>query len=361
MKKILVSIMLFFIFISNANASVSSASEYILLEQKTGRILEGKNYNTPLLIASITKIMTAVIAIESGKLDKELTVDDTILKAYGSGVYIEIGEKMTLRDLLYGLMLRSGNDAALMIAKYTSGSVSKFVEQMNKKANELGMINTKFVNPSGLDNEDGGNYSTAYDMAILTRYAMENKDYREITKTKGYKLQTNKKTYIWKNKNKLLNYDYITGGKTGYTDKARRTLVSTASKNNIDLIVVTLKDSDDWNTHKSLYEKAYSEYKLYKFQDKNKLNIKDKNKYKGKLYLKKDVVLPVKEAELNNMSSKIKLLSISKKKNNSKVGEYQIYLDKVMIYKEDIYLKRKTKTNSKKKSYLFDKIKENFT
>lgn len=93
MKKILVSIMLFFIFISNANASVSSASEYILLEQKTGRILEGKNYNTPLLIASITKIMTAVIAIESGKLDKELTVDDTILKAYGSGVYIEIGEK----------------------------------------------------------------------------------------------------------------------------------------------------------------------------------------------------------------------------------------------------------------------------
>ena len=202
MKKILVSIMLFFIFISNANASVGSASEYILLEQKTGRILEGKNYNTPLLIASITKIMTAVIAIESGKLDKELTVDDTILKAYGSGVYIEIGEKMTLRDLLYGLMLRSGNDAALMIAKYTSGSVSKFVEQMNKKANELGMINTKFVNPSGLDNEDGGNYSTAYDMAILTRYAMENKDYREITKTKSYKLQTNKKTYIWKNKNK---------------------------------------------------------------------------------------------------------------------------------------------------------------
>ena len=265
MKKILLFSLLLFSFVPNIWASTSSAHSYILMDSKTGRVLEGKNINERMLIASITKIMTAIIAIESGKLDDEIIVDDTILKSYGSGVYIEVGEKIKLRDLLYGLMLRSGNDAALMIAKFVSGSVDKFVVDMNNKANELGMNNTNFVNPSGLDNSDDGNYSTSYDMALLTRYAMKNSDYKKIVSTKEYKIVTNKKTYIWKNKNKLLRYEYVTGGKTGFTEKARRTLVSTAKKNNIELIVVTLKDSDDWNTHKSLYERAFSEYRNYKF------------------------------------------------------------------------------------------------
>ena len=215
MKKILLFVLLFFISVNYCNASTSSAYEYILMDQTTGRVITGKNYNTPALIASITKIMTCLLAIESNKLDNEVTVDDTILESYGSGIYIEVGEVLTLRDLLYGLMLRSGNDAALMVAKYVGGTVEKFVEKMNNKAKEIGMTNTIFNNPSGLDNTDSGNYSTAYDMALLTRYAMKYSEYQEIVKTKSYTLKTNKKTYIWENKNKLLNYDYITGGKTG--------------------------------------------------------------------------------------------------------------------------------------------------
>lgn len=356
MKKILLFLFLFLIGLNNCYASTETANQYILMDQQTGRILAGKNYNNEALIASITKIMTAVIAIESGKLDKTITVDDTILKSYGSGIYIEVGEKLTLRELLYGLMLRSGNDAALMCAKYVGGTVDNFVKQMNKKANELGMINTTFVNPSGLDNSDSGNYSTAYDMALLTKYAMKYEDYRKIVSTKSYTLKTNKKTYVWKNKNKLLNYDYVTGGKTGYTEKAKRTLVSTASRDNINLIVVTIRDSDDWNTHKSLYEETFANYKSYKFLDKNKFKISKDKYYKGKLYIKNDVYIPVREDELNKISGKVKLKKLSKYKNGTKVGKYQIYLDKSLLYEEDIYIKVK---NSKKASKT-SKIKELF-
>ena len=199
MKKLLLFLLCINIFIPYVNASTSSAYEYILMDMNSGRILAGKNYNTKALIASITKIMTCIIAIESGKLDETVKVTDIIKDSYGSGIYIEKDEEITLRDLLYGLMLRSGNDAALMVAEYIGGNIPKFVEIMNNKAKEIGMTKTKFVNPSGLDNTDQGNYSTAYDMAILTRYAMQNEEYKKIVKTKKYTVKTNKKTYIWKN------------------------------------------------------------------------------------------------------------------------------------------------------------------
>lgn len=355
MKKMLLFSLLFFIFMSNCYASRDSAYEYILIDQTTGRVLEGKNYNTPALIASITKIMTCVIAIESGKLDKTVLVDDTILKSYGSGIYIEVGEKLTLNDLLYGLMLRSGNDAALMVAKYVGGSVDKFVTSMNEKANEIGMKNTTFVNPSGLDNDDSGNYSTAYDMALLTRYAMQYESYRKIVSTKSYTLKTNKKTYVWKNKNKLLNEDYITGGKTGYTEKARRTLVSTASHDNMDLIVVTIRDSDDWNTHKTLYKEAFNNYKVYKFLSKDNFNITKDDYYKGDFYIKNDVYIPVLDTELNSISSKIELEKLDDYKTGDKVGEYKILLDKDVIYTENIYIKKKVSTSSKKSFWSYIK------
>lgn len=359
MKKFLWFGLFFFMLMSYVGASTSSASEYILMDMTTGRILEGKDYNNPRLIASITKIMTAVLAIESNKLDKKVVVDDTILKAYGSGIYIEVGEELTLKDLLYGLMLRSGNDAALMIAKYVSSDVDKFVEQMNKKAQEIGMRNTTFVNPSGLDNDDSGNYSTAYDMALLTKYAMQYKSYREIVATKSYTLKTNKKTYVWKNKNKLLNYDYITGGKTGYTEKAKRTLVSSASSNHIDLIVVTIRDSDDWNTHKGLYERAFSDYKAYQFLDKNKFEVPKDEYYEGELYIKNDVFIPVKEDELEKVKGKVVLEKKKNYKNGDKVGKYVIYLDKEVLYEEDIFIKV-AKKESKKVNNIFNKIKEKF-
>ena len=348
MRKVLLFSFFLFMGINCCLASTSSAYEYVLMDQTTGRILSGKNYNKPMLIASITKIMTCIIAIESNKLDNTVVVDDTILKAYGSGIYIEIGEEITLRDLLYGLMLRSGNDAALMVSKYVGGSVPNFVKMMNDKAIELEMKNTTFVNPSGLD-DDGGNYSTAYDMALLTRYAMKNQEYRNIVGTKSYTIKTNKKTYVWKNKNKLLKEEYITGGKTGYTDKARRTLVSTGSKNNMDLIVVTIRDSDDWNTHKSLYNMAFNKYISYKFLDKNNFKIMGNNYYKGDFYIKNSVYIPVTNNELADISGKVKLNVIDNYKTGDMVGYYIISLGRKILYKEKIYIKKNI--NKKKNSW----------
>ena len=354
MRRILFFLLILNLFIPRVSASTQTAHEYILMDMNTGRILDGKNYNNKMLIASITKIMTCVLAIESNKLDEVVTVDDTILKSYGSGIYIEVGEKLKLKDLLYGLMLRSGNDAALMISKYVSGSTDKFVEKMNEKAKEIGMTNTIFNNPSGLDETDEGNYSTAYDMAILTKYAMQYKEYREIVKTKKYTLKTNKKTYIWKNKNKLLNYDYITGGKTGYTEKAKRTLVSTATKDNMNFIVVTIKDSDDWNTHTSLYKYAFENYKPYMVLNKEDYKIYNKT-YKNNLYIKNNVYIPLKEGEPAKLKNKIMLNKVKKYKNKQLIGYNNIYLDNEIICKEPIYIKKEIKKNKKDKT-IFDYI-----
>ena len=232
MKKWMIFVVCLFIFPLNVNAVSTSAQAAILLDQDSNRILYSKNIDTVRSVASISKIMTGILAVESGKMDRTVTINDVVLRAYGSGIYVKVGERLKLRDLVYGLMLRSGNDAALAIADYVSGDVDKFVEMMNAKAKEIGMKNTTFHNPSGLDEEEEvGNYSTAYDMALLMSYAMKNEDFKKIVGTKKYTLKTNKNNYIWYNKNKLLQtYQYATGGKTGYTQKARRTLVSTASK-----------------------------------------------------------------------------------------------------------------------------------
>lgn len=345
MKKLLLFSLFFFISINVCNASTDTASQYVLMDQVTGRVIKGKNYNTPMLIASITKIMTCLLAVESDKLDDTVVVDEIINESYGSGIYIEVGEEIKLKDLLYGLMLRSGNDAALMVAQYIGGNVETFVEMMNNKAKEIGMTNTIFVNPSGLDNTDSGNYSTAYDMALLTRYAMQYEAYQEIVGTKSHTVKTNKKTYVWKNKNKLLSEDYITGGKTGYTEKAKRTLVSTGSSNNMNFIVVTIKDSDDWNTHKDLYNYAFTNYIAYRVLNKRTFDVVGDTYYNGTFYIKNDVYIPFKKTEVGNLIGKIELEKKEKYKNGNKVGEYLIYLDDFLLYKEPIYIKNVGKKN----------------
>ena len=238
-----------------------------------------------------------------------------------------------------------------MIAKYVGGDVEKFVVQMNAKAREIGMSNSIFVNPSGLDNTDGGNYSTAYDMALLTKYAMQYDEYRKIVSTKTYTVKTNKKTYVWKNKNKLLNEKYITGGKTGYTEKARRTLVSTGSYNHMNLIVVTINDSDDWNTHRDLYSYAFSNYKVYRLLNKSKFSIIGDTYYNGDFYIKNDVYIPFKDSELNAVFGKIKLEKKQKYNDDESIGKYFIYLDDKVIYEEPIYINN-VKIKNKKKTIL---------
>ena len=359
MKKNLIILIFIFmlILIPKVNASTDSASSYILMDETTGRVLLSKDMNSKRLIASITKIMTSTLAIESGKLDEVVEVDDTISKAYGSGIYIEVGEEITLRDLLYGLMLRSGNDAAVMIATYVAGSEEEFVNMMNNKAKELGMKNTTFYNASGLPTPHG-NYSSVYDMALLTRYAMQYNEYKEIVATKKYKVTTNKKTYIWDNKNKLLKYDFITGGKTGYTEESGRTLVSTAIIDNMNLIVVTIRDSDDWNTHLELYNYAKDNYIGYKVLNKNKFKVYGNNYYKNStFYIKNDVYIPLLKNEKKSLISHIILEKKENYNNNEKIGKNQILLGDALLYEEDIYIIKK---DSNKKENIFERIKKWF-
>ena len=317
MKKISVFIILFLImFPIRIRAIGTNASSAILMDSDSNRILYSHNIHDIKSVASISKIMTAIIAIESGKLDDKIVVGKEIKKAYGSAIYLKEGEILTLRDLLYGLMLRSGNDAALVIANYVGKDVDKFVKMMNEKANLLEMKDSTFNNPSGLD-EEKANYSSAYDMDVLMSYAIKNKEFKNIVSTKKYKLTTNKSNYIWYNKNKLLNnYKYTTGGKTGYTKIAKRTLVTTASKNNLNLVVVTLNDGNDWYDHKNLFEYGFSNCKTYKILKKGVLNIYDERYYsKYDLYIKNNYKYVFKKNEENNVVIKINLVKKNKIKN----------------------------------------------
>ena len=340
MKKII--ILLLFIIPVNIKAYDTSATSAILMEQKTNRIIYSKNINTKRSIASISKIMTAILAIESDKLYDTVKVTDVVNKAYGSGIYIKPGEELKLIDLVYGLMLRSGNDAALVIAKEVAGSKEEFVYLMNEYASNLKMDNTVFYNPHGLEENNGSaNKSTAYDMAKLTKYAYNNKIFRKIFGTKEYTSKTNYKTYCWKNKNKLLSEEYVTGGKTGFTELARRTLVTTGSMNGINLVVVTLNDPNDWQDHKDLYSSTFKKYKSYLVIDKSNFKINDDYYKSEKLFVKNDVFMSLAKDELKKIKINIELVKLDSYVNDEIVGYASVYLNDDLYHKEPIYIKVK--------------------
>ncbi|KUP07824.1 D-alanyl-D-alanine carboxypeptidase [Bacillus coahuilensis m2-6] len=277
-----------------------SAHSAILMDQETGRVLYEKNAEQQMKIASITKIMTAIVAIESGDLQDTVTVSSNAAGTEGSSLYLVAGQKMKLEDLLYGLMLRSGNDSAVAIAEHVGGSLEGFVYLMNQKAEEIGMENTNFDNPHGLDDSDT-HLSTSYDMALLMKYSMNNETFQEISSTEVHKAHNPNGDwdYSWHNKNRLLTqlYEYCTGGKTGYTKLAKRTLVTTAEKDGEKLIAVTLNGPDDWNDHISMYEYGFDQFDYYVLAKKGSLSeIKD-SYYKGKVYIKHEIKYSIKELE----------------------------------------------------------------
>ena len=232
----------------------TSAGAAVLMDGDSGRILYAHNADQPMSIASITKIMTALVALERCSLDRVYTVTGEDM-AEGSSMYLKAGERLTLEELLYGLMLCSGNDAALAVAHCVSGSVETFVAAMNEKAEALGMTNTSFANPNGLD--DPAHFSTARDMAVLTREALAREDFCRIVSTRS--ITIGQRTLV--NHNKLLNwYEDCIGVKTGYTQTAGRTLVSAARRDGQTLIAVTLKDSRDWEDHKALLDYGFSAF-----------------------------------------------------------------------------------------------------
>lgn len=358
MKKIVILLLLLWIPIS-IKAVGTSATSAILMDQDSGRILYGSNIHEVRSVASISKVMTAIVAVESGKLKDKITIGDEIAGAHGSGIYIKKGEVLTLEDLVYGLMLRSGNDASLAIAHYVGGSVDRFVNQMNQKAVELGMKDTTFYNPNGLDDDEEGNYSTAYDMALLMSYAMKNPDFAKIVGTSKYKLKTNMNTYIWYNKNKLLSgYQYTTGGKTGFTKKARRTLVTSATKGDLNLVAVTLNDGNDFEDHKNLFEYGFSNYENYLVLEKGTLTLEEDYYKNYKVYIKQNITYPLQDGEKESLNLKYQLIKNKTVKDETKIGTIYLYLGDKEVRQEPIYAAKIEKKSNK--TGFFTKIKDWF-
>lgn len=245
---------------TNAAENISlSAKAAVLIEAETGTIILAKNENQKLPMASTTKIMTTLLTLESGDLDKVYAVPDEALMTEGSSMGLCFGESVTKNQLCYGMMLPSGNDAANTAALLISGSFESFARRMNRRAAKIGMENSNFVTPSGLHDEK--HYSTAYDMALLTREALKNEHFGEICRTKSIKLSSDgfQSDKYLSNTNRLLTkYQYCIGVKTGFTDEAGRCLVSAAEKDGVKLIAVTLNASDDWNDHIKMFEIGFA-------------------------------------------------------------------------------------------------------
>lgn len=254
----------------NAAPSIgTNAKAAALIDVASGRLLYSSNGDTPMRIASLTKIMTAIVAIEHGKLDDVVKTSKRAVGREGSSIYLQLGEEMTLHNMLYGLMLRSGNDAATAIAEHVGGSEAGFVHLMNEKASFLGLSNSSFKNPHGLDEE--GHYSSANDLAKLTAYALRNKAFAEIVRTKVKQVPNphDSWNYAWKNKNKMLSlYEGADGVKTGYTKKSFRCLVSSATRGGQQLAAVTINDGDDWNDHSRLLDYGFEHYPLQTIAEK---------------------------------------------------------------------------------------------
>lgn len=245
-----------------AAGTPSVTAESCIVMCQDGSVLYEKNADRRRLIASTTKLMTALVCLENAALDESVTAERKTCEVEGSSMYLRAGERYTVRELLLGLLLASGNDAALTLAAHTAGSQAEFAALMNRKAQELGLENTHYVNPHGLDAE--GHYSSARDLARLMLECMENPDFRELTKTRA----ANVKGLTLLNHNKLLTLcPGCIGGKTGYTSAAGRCLVSCCERDGLLLVCVTLSDPDDWNDHMHLYDWAYAGYRMHELGD----------------------------------------------------------------------------------------------
>ncbi|ANY68818.1 peptidase M15 [Paenibacillus sp. BIHB 4019] len=239
------------------------ASASALIDVTSGRLLYSEDGDKPMLIASLTKIMTAIVAIEHGNLSGTVKTGKRAVGKEGSSIYLQLNEEMKLQDMLYGLMLRSGNDAATAIAEHVGGSEEGFVVLMNEKAAFLGMNNSQFKNPHGLDEE--GHYSSANDLAKLAAYALRNPVFAKIVSTPVKQVPNPHEQwqYKWVNKNKMLQmYEGADGVKTGYTKQALRCLVSSATRDGQQLAAVTLSDGDDWADHRHMLDWGFEHYPL---------------------------------------------------------------------------------------------------
>lgn len=248
---------------SDLEASAYGGSGSVVIEVESLRVLKGENIDARLPMASTTKAMTALIVIESRNLDEVVNVPDAAVGVEGSSIYLKKGEKLTVKELLFGLMLSSGNDAAVALAIDTAGSIEAFAEKMNAKADELGLKNTHFVNPHGL--EADGHYTSAYDLAVIAANGMKNPTFREIVATQNVTISGNSEenTRYLHNKNKILaSYNGGNGVKTGYTKAAGRCLIAASLRNGMQVVSVVLNRPAMFEEASALMDYAHNNYEM---------------------------------------------------------------------------------------------------
>lgn len=323
--------------------SSTSKSAEIVIEQSSGRILHEYNADTRMPMASTTKIMTALAVLENSDPDDLVIIPKEAQGIEGSSIYLKAGDCYTVKDLLYGLMLRSGNDSAVALAIHVAGSINAFSDIMNAKALELGAKNTNFTNPHGL--HDDNHYTTARDLALITAKAYNNKLFRKIASSKSYKLKDN---YIY-NKNKLLSsYEGADGVKTGYTTVSGRCLVSSSTRNKMQVICVVLNCYDMWERSKALMDKAHNEFTMTKVLDSTDIyEIKLNNSNSTiKASAKTDKFYPLRANENKLLSSKINAIELCSPINaGESCGNKEVYLDNHLIFRENIYTIESIKNN----------------
>ncbi len=320
-----------------------SAQSYILIDSQTGRVLYERNAHRKMPMASTTKIMTALVALEKGNIDDKVVIKKESVGVEGSSIYLRDGEILSLKDMLYGLMLRSGNDAAEAIAIHIGGDLDSFVSLMNKKAQSIGALNTNFANPHGLHHDL--HYSTAYDLALITKAAFSYDEFANIVRSKSYVADREENNYFY-NKNKTL-WEY-TGGdgvKTGYTMRSGRCLVSSASKNGMRLIAVSLNAPNWFNDNYKLLDYGFNNYKEFLIYDKGqfmkKTNVINGNKEFVNLVSENSFFYPLKDGEREKITVSIDVPSDIQTpiERGDRIGYINTYFDGQLINKSNLIAK----------------------
>lgn len=348
-----------------------SAKSAILINALTNEVVYEKNAYERRGMASTTKIMTSLLALENGDLKKTIIARDRDVRIEGTSIGLKDGDKITLETLVIGMLLESGNDAANVTARAISGSREKFVSLMNKKARQIGMNNTSFKNPSGLTEDD--HYSTAFDMALLGSYAIKNKKFRSICSTDSIRVAYGTPEYqrTFKNHNKLLtSCEGVFGIKTGFTKASGRCLVSAAERNGVTLVAVTLSAPDDWNDHRKLYEYGFGKVKAF-YVDYSAQNVdipvvgSDNKRIKVKINTDLSYTAEAKQ-ETETILFCDNFLYAGVKKGDV-VGSVKVFsADKTLLCESDIISTENAPMNfveKEKRLSLFDKLKDfiNFT
>lgn len=357
---VLTSVFVFFILhnvlIQTTNISLgvnTSAKAMCVMESSTGRVLYSKNAKQKLAMASTTKIMTAITAIENcSNIDEKFVISPKAVGISGTSLYLRKGEVFSVRELLYGLMLISGNDASVAIGEHVGGTLTNFVDMMNKTALKIGAVNSHFDNTHGLDSKT--HYTTAEDLARITSYAMENETFREIVSTKNIKIVSAEgKTRYLRNKNKLLTkLEGCDGVKTGFTDDAGRCLVSSCTRDGMRLVCVVLNCGPMFEESQALLEQGFREYKLYDltkfFSIKSCLPVSESKQGFVKIGFDNGAYYPLRASELDKISVSYTLPDelVAPIKKSQKVGEISIFFGNDLLFSKNIYTIENIRSNT---------------